>query len=76
MECKPITFSFKELKLCIDNFSEVNLIGTLQYGKVYGGYLGGKEVIMKKWEVPFSYRYFYGENEERLEVCFVRVAEL
>lgn len=71
MEYKPIRFSFDELELCTDSFCEENLIGTLQCGKVYRGYLGGKEVLVKKWEVPVRYRYFYGENEERLEVCFV-----
>ncbi|KAM7503452.1 hypothetical protein LguiB_002356 [Lonicera macranthoides] len=67
MGYKPIRFSFEELELCTHSFCEENLIGTLQCGKVYRGYLGGKEVLVKKWEVPVRYRYFYGENEERLE---------
>ena len=69
MEFKPIRFSFEELELCTDKFSEENLIGTLQYGKVYRGYLDGQEVTVKTWEDPEIYRSIYGENEERFIVC-------
>lgn len=52
-------FSYEELKSYVNNFSEDNLIGDVQFGKIYRGYYGAQEVTVKQWDEDFtSSEYF------------------
>lgn len=67
-------FTYEDLKLYTNNFSEENFIGDFQWGKVYRGYYDAREVMVKKWAVPTAwYMYYRGENEGRLKVYLILI---
>uniref|UniRef100_A0A2N9F9G1 Protein kinase domain-containing protein n=1 Tax=Fagus sylvatica TaxID=28930 RepID=A0A2N9F9G1_FAGSY len=59
-------FSYNDLNLCTNGFSEQNLIGKFQFGKVYRGKFKSQEVTVKIWECPKEYIVQPGDNESRL----------
>ena len=61
-------FSYNDLNLCTNGFSEQNLIGKFQFGKVYRGKFKSQEVTVKIWECPKEYIVQPGDNESRLRV--------
>ncbi|OMO51331.1 hypothetical protein CCACVL1_29857 [Corchorus capsularis] len=77
MESKEIReISLEDLKLYTCNFSNDNLIGNFQFGKVYRGKINGDHhVTVKVWMPQTLYTCFPGDNEIRLQAEFVLLTE-
>ncbi|XP_031378688.1 uncharacterized protein LOC116194106 isoform X2 [Punica granatum] len=71
-------YSRADLRLFTSDFSEENLIGRFQFGKVYRGKIGKQDVTVKIWEDNKNYLVFEGDNERRLwdELSVLQLPEL
>ncbi|XP_065848767.1 uncharacterized protein [Euphorbia lathyris] len=59
-------FSCKALIEATDSFSEENLIGKYQFGKVFRGEIKGQKVTVKIWETIVDKGVYQFGNEDRL----------
>ncbi|KAJ4839798.1 hypothetical protein Tsubulata_036898 [Turnera subulata] len=58
-------FSYEDISALTEGFSEDNIIGDFQFGKVFRGKTVGKEVTVKIWKVP-EFTWITCEYERRL----------
>ncbi|KAJ4847875.1 hypothetical protein Tsubulata_011599 [Turnera subulata] len=58
-------FSYEDIIALTEGFSEDNIIGDFQFGKVFRGKTVGKEVTVKIWKVP-EFTWVECEYERRL----------
>lgn len=70
-ECHSIKlFSYEDLSLFTDGFSQKNFIDNFQFGRVFHGKVEARQVTVKIREIPKSYRVLPGDNGSRLRLCF------
>ncbi|OMP06453.1 hypothetical protein CCACVL1_01572 [Corchorus capsularis] len=62
-----VEISYEDLKSYTHNFSKDNFIGNFQFGKVYRGKIGDRDVTVKVWMPQTLYVCLPGNNEIRLE---------
>ncbi|OMO91739.1 hypothetical protein CCACVL1_07038 [Corchorus capsularis] len=68
--------SLEDLKLYTCNFSNDNLIGNFQFGKVFRGKINGDHhVTVKVWMPQTLYTCFPGDNEIRLQAELIILTE-
>ena len=61
-----VEFSSQNLEACTNNFSQNNLIGLTQFGRLYRGNLEGQHVVVKIWDGERMKQISTKYNDENL----------
>ncbi|KAG5069340.1 hypothetical protein JHK85_001717 [Glycine max] len=61
-----VEFSSQNLEACTNNFSQNNLIGLTQFGRLYRGNLEGQHVVVKIWDGERMKQISSKYNDENL----------
>ncbi|KAJ3670958.1 hypothetical protein LUZ60_008384 [Juncus effusus] len=72
---KPVVFSYQEILISTDSFSDPNLLGHGTYGSVYYGFLRDQEVAIKRMKATKT-REFIAEMKVLCKVHHASLVEL